>query len=596
MISLLGRLSITRLSIARQFTVLAILGLVLTLAGLGLALKRNYDLAFDAKRAEVRHILENSGTLVHLFVEKARSGAMSTADAQRLALEAVAAQHYDNGNYIFVLNGQGVMLAHPDKQIIGTNRMNSIDSSGIFMSRRIVETIKSGHPEFQYYLHTRRDGAVPVLKMAYAAAVPEWDWIVATGIYVDDIEAEMIGSVTGFAEIFIPLCGGALVIALLIRKSIANLIGSLTHTMQAMAAGELEVPIAGTARRDEIGRMSLAVQVFRDNAVKLREMEARRAKVEADRQMVMTSIGMGLDRLARGDLNCGLSDTFPSEYGKLWADFNATADSLRTALSSIARSTQAIAIGTDEIALASQDLSRRNEQQAVSLDQTATELRLITKNVEKMAAGASEASHAVTATRHAVETSGSIVFHATEAMRNIKDSSHRIGQIVAMIDDIAFRTNLLSLNAEIEAASAGEAGRGFAVVASEVRGLAQRSKEAADEIKALISSSTEQVESGVDLVGKTGAALKEVIGQASIIDTLVLDISKYAQAQAASLAEINRVMSQIDKTTQQNTAMAEEATAASNSLASEAANLAGLVGRFRLGGDVPAPARSSLAA
>jgi len=284
------------------------------------------------------------------------------------------------------------------------------------------------------------------------------------------------------------------------------------------------------------------------------------------------------------------------EYEKLWIDFNATAGSLRNALRSIAQSTQVIAVGTDEIALASHDLSRRNERQAASLDETATELRLITKNVENMAAGASEAAQAVTATRRAVETSGSIVLQATEAMRKIKDSSHRIGQIVALIDDIAFRTNLLSLNAEIEAASAGEAGRGFAVVASEVRGLAQRSKEAADEIKALISSSTYQVDSGVELVGKTGAALKEVIGQATIIDTLVLDISKYAQAQAASLAEISRVMSQIDKTTQQNTAMAEESTAASNLLASEAVILAGLVGRFQLGGDAQAPVRSTLAA
>jgi methyl-accepting chemotaxis protein len=585
-----------RLSITRQFTVLAILGVVLTLAGLGLALKRSYDLAFDAKRAEVLHILENSTSLVRLFVEKARSGAMSTADAQRLALDAMGAERYGGGNYIFVLNFKGDMLASPDKQIIGTNRMNSVDSYGTFMARKMVETAKAGHPEFQYYFHTKFDGTVPVLKMSYAVPVPEWEWILGTGVYVDDIEAEMIGSVIRFAGIFIPLFGGYLVIAFLLRRSIAKLIGSLTHTMQTVAEGDLEAPIAGTQRRDEIGRMSLAVQVFRDNGVKLRELEARRAKVEKDRQMVMTSIGAGLDRLARGDLDCRLGDAFPMEYEKLWIDFNATADSLRNALRSIAQSTQAIAVGTDEIALASHDLSRRNEQQAASLDETASELRLITKNVEKMAAGASEASQAVTATRHAVETSGSIVLQATEAMRKIKDSSHRIGQIVALIDDIAFRTNLLSLNAEIEAASAGDAGRGFAVVASEVRSLAQRSKEAADEIKALISSSTNQVDSGVELVGKTGAALKEVIGQATIIDTLVLDISKYAQAQAASLAEISRAMSQIDKTTQQNTAMAEESTAASNSLASEAVILAGLVGRFQLGRDAPAPARSSLAA
>jgi methyl-accepting chemotaxis protein len=585
-----------RLSITRQFTALAILGVVLTLAGLGLALKRSYDLAFDAKRAEVLHILENGTSLVRLFVAKANSGAMSTADAQRLALDAIGAERYANGNYTFILNFKGDLLAMPNQKFVGTNRLGSVDAYGTYFVSNMLESAKSGHPEFQYYYYSKSDGTVPILKTSYAVAVPEWEWVLATGVYVDDVQAEILDSVVRLAEIFIPLFAGYLVIAFLLRRSIAKLMGSLTHTMQTMAQGDLEVPIAGTERHDEIGSMSLAVQVFRDNGVKLRELEARRSKVESDRHMVMTSIGRGLDRLAKGELDCRLRDAFPLEYEKLWIDFNTTADSLRSAIRSISLSTQAIAVGTDEIALASHDLSQRNEQQAASLDETAAELRLITTNVEKMAAGAGEASQAVTTTRRAVESSGSIVLQATEAMRKIKDSSYRISQIVALIDDIAFRTNLLSLNAEIEAASAGDAGRGFAVVASEVRGLAQRSKEAADEIKSLISSSTSQVDSGVELVGKTGAALKEVIGQATIIDTLVLDMSKNAQAQAVSLAEISRAMSRIDKTTQQNTAMAEESTAASNSLASEAAMLAELVGRFQLGKDAPAQAHSSLAA
>jgi methyl-accepting chemotaxis protein len=202
-----------------------------------------------------------------------------------------------------------------------------------------------------------------------------------------------------------------------------------------------------------------------------------------------------------------------------------------------------------------------------------------------MAANASEAAKVVEITRGAAETSGMIVKQAVAAMGGIKTSSSQITQIIGVIDEIAFQTNLLALNAGVEAARAGEAGRGFAVVASEVRALAQRSADAAKEIKALISASTTQVDGGVELVDRTGLALQEIIQKVSNIDQLVKEISASSKDQAVSLAEINTAVGELDKAVQQNAAMAEETTAAAQTLKKDTNELTGMVGRFQTGMD-----------
>ncbi len=292
---------------------------------------------------------------------------------------------------------------------------------------------------------------------------------------------------------------------------------------------------------------------------------------------------MPLSGLAKGNLTSRLDRAFAAEYEKLRADFNGASTSLRDALRSIATATDGISSGSDQIAHASDDLSRRTEQQAASLEETAAALNLITVTVKKMAGGAGEAAQVVATTRQEAENSGAIVQEAVHAMGKIKESSNQISQIVGVIDEIAFQTNLLALNAGVEAARAGDAGRGFAVVASEVRGLAQRSAEAAKEIKALISASTSQVDSGVALVGQTGSALKGIIDKVATMDTLVREISASSQEQATGLAEVNIAVNQMDQVVQQNAAMVEESTAAAHALRGETEELATIVGRFQFG-------------
>ncbi len=311
------------------------------------------------------------------------------------------------------------------------------------------------------------------------------------------------------------------------------------------------------------------------------------AEAAAQQAHVVELVASGLSRLSGGDLAHRIDEAFPADYERLRADFNGAMTRLQDTMRSVAASASAIRSGTGEISAASDDLSRRTEQQAASLEETAAALDEITATVRRTAEGARHARAVVGGARTGAERSGLVVRQAVDAMAGIEKSSREIGQIIGVIDEIAFQTNLLALNAGVEAARAGDAGRGFAVVASEVRALAQRSAEAAKEIKALISTSGVQVQQGVAYVGQTGEALVAIVRQVAEIDGIVGEIASSAQEQATGLDQVNTAVNQMDQVTQQNAAMVEESTAASRALAQETGELGRLIGVFRLGGEAP---------
>ena len=390
-------------------------------------------------------------------------------------------------------------------------------------------------------------------------------------------------------------------LGVLLARLIASPIVSLTSTMGKLAAGDNSVAVPAIDRRDEIGRMAGAVQVFKEAAIEKIRVEAQalelrssseseRARVEAEKQrmaeedhIAVTALAAGLASLANGDLTHRIDAQFAPKTQQLKDDFNAAMAQLHETMGGISSAIAAMKTGTGEISQAADDLSRRTEQQAASLEETAAALDEITSTVRQTADGARKAADVSRQAHSGAQKSSEVVRQAVRAMSQIEKSSDEIGQIIGVIDEIAFQTNLLALNAGVEAARAGEAGRGFAVVAQEVRALAQRSAEAAKEIKSLISTSTDQVNEGVGLVGQTGEVLELIASQVSEMSGLVQKISESAQEQSTGLAEVNTAVSQMDQVTQQNAAMVEESTAASHSLAREAEQLAGLIARFNLG-------------
>jgi methyl-accepting chemotaxis protein len=309
---------------------------------------------------------------------------------------------------------------------------------------------------------------------------------------------------------------------------------------------------------------------------------------QAGRRAVIDRCGAVLARMADGDLT-GKLDDLPPEYSELAVSFEAMRTRMCAALGEVARAGDQIRNGSADIRQASDDLSQRTEQQAASLEQTAAAMDQITTTVRGTADNATRASALVEQARTEAEQSNDVVRRAVDAMAGIERASAEITEIISVIDGISFQTNLLALNAGVEAARAGDAGRGFAVVASEVRALAQRSAEAAKDVKTRITASSSQVDTGVALVHETGAALGRIIGRVGEISGLVTEIAATAKQQASGLHQVNIAVSEMDGVVQQNAAMVEEATAAARRLAGEAEALAQEVARFQLGDAPQAP-------
>ncbi|MFZ4289045.1 methyl-accepting chemotaxis protein [Variovorax sp. HJSM1_2] len=293
-------------------------------------------------------------------------------------------------------------------------------------------------------------------------------------------------------------------------------------------------------------------------------------------------------RIAEGDLTTRLESSRKDEFGELLRSLMTMNNSLSEMVSQVRRSTDSIAIASAEIATGNNDLSTRTEQTASDLQQTAASMEQLTGTVSQSADSARAASTLAATASSVAEKGGSVVKDVVVTMEDINHSSKKIADIIGVIDGIAFQTNILALNAAVEAARAGEQGRGFAVVASEVRSLAQRSAEAAKEIKGLINSSVEKVESGARLVDQAGATMGDIVQSVKRVTDIIGDISAAANEQSAGIGGINQSVGNLDQMTQQNSALVEESAAAAQSLREQAEQLARTVAFFRLSTTEPA--------
>jgi methyl-accepting chemotaxis protein len=291
-----------------------------------------------------------------------------------------------------------------------------------------------------------------------------------------------------------------------------------------------------------------------------------------------------LSALAQGNLTQRITKDYQGAFARLKTDANATAEQLSETIGDIKTAAREVNNAAAEISASTTDLSQRTEEQAASLEQTSASMEQISATVKKNAENAQQANQLTSSSREVADKGGTVVADAVKAMARIEDSSRKIADIIGVIDEIARQTNLLALNAAVEAARAGDAGRGFAVVASEVRSLAQRSSQAAKDIKDLITNSSGQVQDGVGLVNQAGTSLNEIVSSIKQVAEIVADIATASAEQAEGLEQINKALAQMDEVTQQNSALVEENAASAKALEHQSTTMDERVAFFQLDG------------
>ncbi|MFA6014944.1 MAG: nitrate- and nitrite sensing domain-containing protein [Gallionellaceae bacterium] len=314
----------------------------------------------------------------------------------------------------------------------------------------------------------------------------------------------------------------------------------------------------------------------------MRELSEGINQLVATSDQSLQEIARMLAALAQGDLTDRISNDYQGTFGKVKDDSNATAEQLTAVISRIKEASDTISTASREIASGNTDLSQRTEQQASSLEETAASMEELTSTVKQNAENAQQANQLAAGASEIARQGGEVVGQVVHTMTSINESSRKIVDIISVIDSIAFQTNILALNAAVEAARAGEQGRGFAVVAAEVRNLAQRSAEAAKEIKVLINDSVSKVKIGTDLVDKAGQTMDEVVNSVKRVTDIMAEISSASKEQSTGIEQVNQAITQMDEVTQQNAALVEQAAAAAESMEEQAQELAKLVATFRI--------------
>ena len=484
-------------------------------------LKSQTDQALQERMNSTReHVEIAHGTLVWAY-EKETSGQLPREEAQKLAAQAISKLRYSGSEYFWINDMQPVVVMHPIRpDLNGKNVGDLKDPNGLALFKAFVAEVEKNEQGFVPYLWPKPGKSEPVEKLSYVKGFKPWGWIVGSGIYIDDLRDAQL------RRRYLVL--GVLALALVIAAYVFI-------TFYKVNKGGLEV------------------------------------------------VSRHLNELSDGDLRNKPNEPWgKDEPAMLILDLHKLYDSMHELIRRVRHSARELNVTAKEIASASTDLSARTEAAAASLEQQAAAMEEIGSTVTSSAEQAQTASRFSADNARVAEEGGTVIAQVVHTMRDINDSSSKISDIIGVIDGIAFQTNILALNAAVEAARAGEAGRGFAVVATEVRNLAQRSAEAAREIKSLITASVEQVGQGTEVVEKAGATMRDVVTNARQINTYLTEIATAAREQAVGVAQVVQSIQALDHDTQQNSALVEESNAAAEALRSQAETLTQEIGRFRV--------------
>ncbi len=496
----------------------AILGIAVVTAVFLLSERR---LIMAERQDAIRQQIEAAHSVVTHFESLSAKGAMPVEEAKSRALEAVRAMRFGDGNYYFIFDTNLRMLMQPIKpELEGKDLSENKDPAGKRLFVEMADVVKADGAGFVPYMWPKPGQQEAVPKMSYAKGFAPWGWIIGSGVYVDTVESVFLERLAAFSLVAAVLAAALGAASLFIAKSITRPLAHAVDIAKTVAAGDLTSHIEAGTAKDETGELLRALRDMHDSLVRI-----------------------------VGEVRSGA---------------------------------ETIATATGEIATGNLDLSSRTEAQAGSLEETASSMEELTGTVKQNADNAHEANRLAQNASQVALRGGGVVRQVVDTMHAIDESSRKIVDIIGVIDGISFQTNILALNAAVEAARAGEQGRGFAVVATEVRNLAQRSAAAAKEIKLLIGSSVEKVESGRKLVDVAGSTMDEVVDSIGRVTGIMSEITAASREQSNGIEQINRAIIEMDNVTQQNAALVEEAAAAAGSLQEQAANLSQVVSVFKL--------------
>jgi len=511
---------LTRISIGKRLWLL--LGTVL-LAISAVTVHALYDLRsqlFEDRVIATRQLVESVHSILIRYHDLAVNGGLSETAAKQAALDVIKDLRYGEKDYFWINDSYPRMVMHPFKpELDGKDLRDFKDPIGKHLFVEFVEAVKKDGAGMVSYLWPKPGFEQPVPKISYVKEFKPWDWIIGTGIYVDDVDQ-------------------------LFKK-------------QLLENGSLGLGLV----------LVLAIFGYWITTSIVRPL----------RKVVSV-----VDQVADGDLRVDVTVTGHDEVTRLLSAMRGMASRLNGVVSRVVSSSRRVTAVANELASDSSSLSKRTGEQAAALEETAASMEQLTGTVKQSADHAGQANQLAAAARAQAEQGGRVVEQAIVAMGAIDQSSRKIADIIGVIDEIAFQTNLLALNAAVEAARAGEQGRGFAVVASEVRKLAQRSADAAKEIKALITDSVVKVEDGGKLVEQSGQTLREIVMSVKKVSDIVAEIAAAASEQASGIEQANQAILRMDQVTQQNVALVEQTSAVSRTMGDQAHQLHELIDFFKL--------------
>ena len=478
----------------------------------------------EQTQLDLRHATEVANSIVKEFAQQAASGSITQDQAKESALNAIRGIRFGDNGYFSVFDSQAKVLVHPIKpEFVGKTMMEFKDPNGVYLYRELIDVGKRQGAGYANYSFAKPGSNEILPKMSYVSVYQPWDWFIVTGVYIDDINAAFYSSL-GWS------LGVLAVIAVVLSIVVARLNRGILRSMGGEPAYAAEVA-------NQIADNNLTVDV---------------ATAVDDRSSLMYSMA------------------------RMRAQLLAAIDSVKTSANAIASASREIAVGNT-------DLSSRTEQQAASLEETAASMEELTAAVKHNSENARQASGLAGTARDVAKEGTTIVGDVVGTMSEIEQSSNKIAEIIAMIEGVAFQTNILALNAAVEAARAGEQGRGFAVVAGEVRSLAQRSSTASKEIRELIEASSARVHAGTQLVGRAGETMTKISSAIEKVTDIMDEIASASNEQSRGIEQVNQAISQMDEVTQQNAALVEQAAAAAGSLQDQAETLRSTMAVFKTG-------------